>query len=774
MFFVRDGVLFRDGGAELALFPGAKGGTYAVPEGVERIAPGAFRGSRVERVDVPGGVKTIGGEAFRDCRNLRRAALAEGVEELGEAAFAGCGALWEFQVPDSVGRAGEGLFAGCDGLMLLVVPDPLAASAESWRVPDGCAIRTRSAWEEERKDRRAGSAIAPFHGLYTGEDLDTAVFEGTVLATSALPDPEKNDYDDCLCALLVEVDSVLSTTPASAEVERVVLVYVPVMEGRTLLRGNAFEPGDKVRCTCAPFDAMPQGILEIQLSDDIQSFEHRPYYPLRIEKIQAFRETGNRDFAKREISILPIRSLPRDAGAAAARRERMRKEIARVESELAKHGGSFAAWKEEYKTVAEKYGRLREEGWAGWIGDSYFAAGGPETGYHTRRYIDGILPYKKYLEDNNIDLIVVRIPSKWDFAARVLGSDGFQENPAWMEHYYECLKNDIEIIDPMPEMWKARFDFPLFYFYHFPAERHPLEGMSFILAKEIAEVLKRYPYPRDAREIALRDVVHETDDPLFFWPGGNEKFAPSGNLFFKQAVRDGEPVDQFVFCSGSPFLFLSNSYFWFPQRPLGASVPGYAAYFLQALPDWRYRGGARNSMVLYLLEPHLLDFRRAVVMGAGFDAWREIPSIPKYIPDGVRRIVLEKEMSASSGEIAIECHDAFSHSVGKDGGVWFEAVETPPADGADHFDMGFGVPGIEGKRTAMIRANFATPDICTVDLVDAGSGAVLDTVLVVPDRLATADFFLPIGRQAVDVLLRFIPRHPEKGLYVNNIELWYY
>ena len=66
-----------------------------MPEGTERIAPGAFRGSRVERVDVPGTVKTVAADAFRDCRNLRRAVLAEGVEELGEAAFAGCGAFGE-------------------------------------------------------------------------------------------------------------------------------------------------------------------------------------------------------------------------------------------------------------------------------------------------------------------------------------------------------------------------------------------------------------------------------------------------------------------------------------------------------------------------------------------------------------------------------------------------------------------------------------------------------------------------------------------------------
>lgn len=777
VFSVRDGVLFRDEGRELVLFPGGRGGAYDVPDGVERIGPGAFRGGRVETVDVPGSVGTVGADAFRDCRELRQVTLGDGVRELGDGAFAGCRSLWVFRMPDSIGKTGEALFAGCDGLRLLVHPDALGRDLQpraAWQVPDGCFTCSRSAWEEELKGKCPGRAVAPFYGRYADEELETVVFEGTVLGTSALPDPGQNDYDDCLYAILVELDSVLSTTVASTNVERVVLVNVPVMEDRTLVRENVFTPGDRVSCLCAEYDAMPQGILEIQLSDDIQSFEYKPYYPLRIERVPAFRETGNRHFAKREITILPVRTLPRDPAAAAARRERIRSEIARIESELALHGGSFEAWKEEYRPVAEKYAKLRKEGHAGWIGDSYFAAGGPETGYRTQEYIEGLLPYKKYLDENNIDLIVVRVPSKADFAARVLAADDFRENPGWVEHYYTCLKSDIEIIDPMPAMWKARFDFPLFYFYQAPKEVHPLEGAAFIMAKEIARVLERYPYPKTEPEITFGDVRFEADEPQFFWPAGNAKFDPSENLVFKQALQDGQPVNQFAICSGMPILFLSNSYFVFPQRPIGASVPGYVAGFLQTIPDWRYRGGINNMMITFLLEPHLLDFRRVVVMSGGFDGWKGFPAIPKYIPDGARRIVLEKTLEASSPEITVRDHGSFVHSDAGDGAVWFEACSPPPADRVDHFDMDFTLPGIEGEWMAMIRVNITGMQVVTVELAEGGSGETLDSTAVLSGSMVPADFFLPCSGQNRDLTLRFFPKHPERGLSVKNVEIWCY
>jgi hypothetical protein len=167
---------------------------------------------------------------------------------------------------------------------------------------------------------------------------------------------------------------VLSSTPLSEQTAYEVIVNVPIMKDKTILEQNIFQPGNRVSCICAEYDAMPQEIREIQLSDDIQSFEHQQYYALSIIKVKQFQKTGKKDFAKREITILPIQSLPQDENAARLRRERISKEIDRIEDELKTHGGSFAAWKKEYEVIADKYRKLCNKDYKTWIGDSFFAA----------------------------------------------------------------------------------------------------------------------------------------------------------------------------------------------------------------------------------------------------------------------------------------------------------------------------------------------------------------------------------------------------------------
>lgn len=200
-------------------------------------------------------------------------------------------------------------------------------TAEEAEQANSHAIAFAAAEKEKRE---------PFYSLYQNEHLDTVTFQGTIKSVSGIPDPEKNDYPDCLYALFIELDSVLSDLPVGNNIAYEAIAIVPIMKDQKVIPENVFFPGDKIVCIGTEYEAMPQAIQEIQVSDDIQSFELQQYYVLGAFKISAFINGGKKDFAKREISILPIQTLPRDENASKLRKERIRNEIARVEEELKK------------------------------------------------------------------------------------------------------------------------------------------------------------------------------------------------------------------------------------------------------------------------------------------------------------------------------------------------------------------------------------------------------------------------------------------------------
>lgn len=619
----------------------------------------------------------------------------------------------------------------------------------------------------------------PFYPLYVEEDIDGSIdkvsFEGTVRSSSLIPDPKQNDYPDCLYALLIEIDSVLSNT-SNTEIAHEVIVEVPIMKENVIVESNRFLPGDKISCVCAEYDRMPQEIQRMQISDDIQSFEYEQFYALIVEKIYDFKSTGNKKFSKREISLLPIQSLPKDEQASHIRSNRIISEIKRIEEELKEHGGSFNAWKKEYEPVAEKYKKLCEDKYNAWINDSYYYACGEETQYQTEAYINGILPYKKYLEENNIDLIILRIPSKGDFAARVLASDSFQENPAWVEHYYECLKNDIEIVDPMPEMWKHRFDYPLFYFYHPETENHPFEGQAFISARVISDVLKRYPFSRASRKIELEDYSYITDrEPRYFWPEGNAKFNPEENVSFKRVIQGNDSIGGLCVNSGSPFIFLSNSFFAYPRGAQGASVPGYTAFFLQHIPDWFYQDSTGSPIIRLLVNsPEALQKRRAVVMVGHPSYWNgSFPPFPKYLFDRPKSISHEKTIDFFSPDITIIDDESFLFERDENG---ISQISQNPKkkDSSNHFDIELSIPQCEGKDTCMLRINFGKTTVLKIRIVEKNEQLIDASTLskqnaITPLNLSQ-DFFIPASSSR-KIIIRF---YPAAAFSIKNIELWYY
>lgn len=99
-----------------------------VPDHIETIGPGAFRGCELIRsVTIPESVRRIGRDAFRDCLRLEEVVIkSHSLEQIGESAFSGCVSLREVRIaqcPFDVLEAA--VFSGCKNLTSLVMPENL-------------------------------------------------------------------------------------------------------------------------------------------------------------------------------------------------------------------------------------------------------------------------------------------------------------------------------------------------------------------------------------------------------------------------------------------------------------------------------------------------------------------------------------------------------------------------------------------------------------------------------------------------------------------------
>ena len=626
------------------------------------------------------------------------------------------------------------------------------------------------AWFESEKLRRE-----PFWPLYKDIQLSTVFMEGTIRDASFIPDPQNNDYPDCLYSLMIEVNSFSFPNSPDKTISQELIINVPIMKDEKILQDNIFRCGDKFSLTCTAYDGMPDKVKEIQVSDDYQSFEHDYYYVLKINKTKAFSNTGSKKFSKRQITVLPVKTLEKDEMASKKRSDRINSEIERIEDELSKHGGSFTKWKEEYKPIGDKYKELVKDKFECWIGDSFFSAGGTETGYSPQKYIEGILPYKKFLEEKNIDLLLVRMPSKADFAARVLANEEFYENPAWVEFQYTCLKNDLEIVDPMPEMWNHRLDFPLFYYFH-TSESHPFEGAYYTVAKCVSDVLKRY---KSFKRLQGDDELHLVDAPIkgtnesFFWPRGNEKFDPKEKITFKEVWQKEESIEVQSNTS-SPFVFLSNSY---GGRYLVStlSIANYTAYFLQHIPDWSYQVSLFNAMLRNLVVyPERLSKRSCVIMICMPSMYNSaFPPFPKYISDGANCITLEQTLEFLSDDMEIIDDNHYVIAKEQNGGV---SVKLNPDDTATSFEKAFHVlltiPAVKGKGTCMLRVNFKKSGGSSFTTIDDETQSIIESSCEPPrGDNQHVDLFVPVTEKDRKLKLKIACSNPQ---VLDNIELWYY
>ncbi len=209
-------------------------------DGLVSIGVGAFaRNQRLETIDLPASVRTIGDSAFRDIRGILSVTLREGVETIGQEAFGNLTNLRSVTIPSSVTTLGDSVFATCKDLaeIRLVGAPPVM---DKYHLVQGYKTNYYNAvglypmayasdWtaKVDEEGRWNSLLLEPWSYLGLGERgervIDDALAEKG-LAGSAVTLADGRDREDFKAALLLGVDpSVTTAADADAGTASVVL-----------------------------------------------------------------------------------------------------------------------------------------------------------------------------------------------------------------------------------------------------------------------------------------------------------------------------------------------------------------------------------------------------------------------------------------------------------------------------------------------------------------------------------------------------------------------
>ena len=116
-FSVKDGVLFNKEQTTIVAVPGAKKGSYTIPNTVTTIGEDAFNGcENLVLITIPNSVINIGGYAFRYCESLVRITIPNNVKLIGDCAFSNCSKMTSITLGSSIKNIGELAFYSCKAL----------------------------------------------------------------------------------------------------------------------------------------------------------------------------------------------------------------------------------------------------------------------------------------------------------------------------------------------------------------------------------------------------------------------------------------------------------------------------------------------------------------------------------------------------------------------------------------------------------------------------------------------------------------------------------
>jgi hypothetical protein len=112
-----EGVLFDKSQSTLVEYPGAKPGSYVVPNSVASIGGAAFSNCKgLNSVTIPNSVTNIIDSAFLGCASLTNVTIPNSVATIMDNTFYGCASLTSVTIPASVTNVDDSAFASCSQL----------------------------------------------------------------------------------------------------------------------------------------------------------------------------------------------------------------------------------------------------------------------------------------------------------------------------------------------------------------------------------------------------------------------------------------------------------------------------------------------------------------------------------------------------------------------------------------------------------------------------------------------------------------------------------
>jgi hypothetical protein len=112
--------------------------TLTLPSGLTAIPAGCFLTTKLQSIEIPDTVTTVGNQAFKDCDALTYVRFSSGMTEIPEQMFADCDALTRVFIPGFIGTIGKEAFSSCSALISVTIPDSVTTIRE--RAFEACAV----------------------------------------------------------------------------------------------------------------------------------------------------------------------------------------------------------------------------------------------------------------------------------------------------------------------------------------------------------------------------------------------------------------------------------------------------------------------------------------------------------------------------------------------------------------------------------------------------------------------------------------------------------